>query len=138
MVTCTLTLLQQAGCHALGERYHPVTFTEIQHGHVKSNAEHEDLDIRLIEDPETWKLVWDAWLGGEPPFVDFDQHMILALRQGGPFSLAFDEVSKNGKRDLKVQTQSEFMAVIPDRYRLLRIPKMDIQSINGEPISRLQ
>ncbi len=118
-----------------------VEVSEQWHGIIN----HDDLlsvlgERQFITNSADWQHVWTSWRPDEPvPAVVFDNELVVVLVAHGP-----NIPGLNGpllhihEGDVRVVAMSTLIGGPGFGYRLLRLPRTGILSINGVPVDELQ
>jgi len=144
LIFTSICVLQQLGCRSLLERESYANPAKERTRPVKITKEWkaENTSVRLeelslIEDKKTWEILWEACAEGQTPTVNFDRHMILAVRGVAPNQLTVNSVSLNQKNELLVKSFTTFMGSTNFCYVFLQIPKIRVEGAKGRTFARL-
>ncbi len=88
----------------------------------------------FLTDQQAFAKLWKAWRPEEAvPEIDFHQHMVIVGLADGPNLVMFEpKLQKDG--DLKFVVASTRMAGPGFGYRLVKISRDGVKTVNGKPI----
>ncbi|HAY82087.1 MAG TPA: hypothetical protein DCY79_19960 [Planctomycetaceae bacterium] len=88
----------------------------------------------FISNPNDWKALWQSWRPQQAvPKIDFDQELVLVGIVQGPNTVFLFPLIKDGK--LSFATGGTKVGGPGFGYKLVKIPRAGIQSIQGHPLN---
>ena len=91
----------------------------------------------VITGPKAWEKLWKAWqFSKELPQADFEKDLFLVAACPGPNSIIVSDLQLSDKGDLKFQYSFTEKAGPGFRYRILRVSRVGITTVNGNGLPK--